>query len=260
MLMKLHIQTDLVENEKMRIFIVHGIAEHLARYDDFTAFLNKNNYSVVRFDLRGHGKSEGKRGYIKRYEDFLEDVSNVVSNYQGERNVILGHSMGALITHLYMLRKNPMALAITSAGPTYFIKEASFLRYTGYRYFGFLKSKNNLSFEKLSHVRAIEEAYMADPLVLKAYHINLIGEMFIRGVRYLNKNYKLNTKPLLMLHGTDDKIVPESFSKKLFDKYTQEDKTYIKYEGMWHEILNEKDNQKVYQDIVNWLDNRVLNN
>lgn len=254
--MKLNIETNIVKNEKMRVFIVHGIAEHLGRYDDFTSFLNKNGYSVVRFDLRGHGKSEGKRGYVKRYEDFLDDLDGVIREHKGIRNVLLGHSMGALITHLYMLRDNPIDYSITSAGPTYFIKDASFLRFTGYRYMGFIKIKNNLSFEKLSHVRKVEELYMSDPLVLKNYHINLIGEMFIRGVRYLNKHYENNQKPILMLHGTEDKIVPEAFSKRLFDKLTQKDKTYTRYEGMWHEILNETDHMKVYQDILGWLNSR----
>lgn len=254
--MNLNIKLDLVDNEKMRVFIVHGIAEHLKRYDDFTAFLNKNQYSVVRFDLRGHGMSEGKRGYIKRFEDFLTDLDTVIELHKGEKNVLLGHSMGALITHLYMIRPNRILYSITSAGPTYFIKDANFLRFTGYRYFGFLKIKNNLSFEKLSHIRKVEEDYMADPLVLKSYYINLIGEMFIRGVRHLNENINNHQKPILMLHGTEDKIVPESFSVRLFNKIPHQEKTYISYKGMWHEILNESNKQTVYDDILNWLDKK----
>ena len=252
--MTLNVVKNIVENEKMRVFIVHGIAEHLGRYDDFTTFLNDNGYSVIRFDLRGHGKSEGKRGYVRRFEDFLEDLDTVIHDNKGKKNVLLGHSMGALITHLYMLDNTVIDFVITSAGPTYFIKDAAFLRFTGYRYFGFLKAKNNLSFEKLSHIRQIEEDYMSDPLVLKSYYINLIGEMFIRGVKYLNKHVDQHQKPILMLHGSADKIVPEAFSKRLFDLLPQADKTYKVYQGMWHEILNEKDKISVMQDILEWLE------
>jgi alpha-beta hydrolase superfamily lysophospholipase len=252
--MALNVVKNIVENEKMRVFIVHGIAEHLGRYDLFTAFLNEHGYSVIRFDLRGHGKSEGKRGYVRRFEDYLADLDLVIMYNKGKRNCLLGHSMGALITHLYMLNNKVIDCAITSAGPTYFIKDAAFLRFTGYRYFGFLKVKNNLSFEKLSHIRKIEEDYMSDPLVLKSYYINLIGEMFIRGVRYLNKHVDQHQKPILMLHGSDDKIVPEAYSKRLFELLPQQDKTYKVYHGMWHEILNETDSESVMNDIVDWLE------
>lgn len=256
--MNINVKKDIVKNEKMRVFIVHGIAEHLERYNDFTAFLNKHDYSVIRFDLRGHGKSDGKRGYVRRFEDYLDDLDQVINDNKGKVNCLLGHSMGALITHLYMLDNKVIDFVITSAGPTYFIKDASFLRYTGYRYFGFLKVKNNLSYEKLSHVKQIEDDYMSDPLVLKSYYINLIGELFVRGVRYLNKNVGHHDKPILMLHGGADKIVPEAFSRRLFELLPQEDKTYKVYEGMWHEILNEKDNMIVMQDILKWLDSHLV--
>ena len=256
--MKLFIQENLIKNEKMRVFIVHGIAEYAKRYDDFTHFLNENGYSVIRFDLRGHGRSEGKRGYVRRFEDFIEDLDHIIEEYKGpKKNVLFGHSMGALITHLYMLNNKIIDLVITSGGPTYYIKDAAFLRYTGYRYFGFLKIKNNLSYEKLSHDRKIEDDYMADQLVLKSYYINLIGEMFIRGVKTLNKNLDKHDKPILMLHGEKDKIVPEPFSSRLFALLKQTDKTYISYPDMWHEILNETNKDQVKSDILKWLEARI---
>lgn len=254
--MKLNIVTNIVPNEKKRIFIVHGIAEHLDRYDHVTHFLNQNGYSVIRFDLRGHGKSEGKRGYIKSFRDYLEDVQTVFDAHKGVHNVLLGHSMGALITHLYMAQDNGFECSITSAGPTWYINDVQFVRYIGFKYYGFLKVKNNLARNMLSHIEKVEDDYMRDPLVLKSYYINLIGEMFVKGVKHLNRNLTHHTKPILMLHGQLDKIVPVDFSKRLFNLLIQEDKALKVYPNDWHEILNELDREIVLNDIYEWLEKR----
>lgn len=252
--MKLNIVTNIVPNEKKRIFIVHGIAEHLGRYDHVTHFLNEKGYSVVRFDLRGHGKSEGKRGYIRSYQDFLDDVNQVFEAHKGTKNILLGHSMGALITHLIMSRENEFEASITSAGPTWYIKDVKFVRLIGFKYYGFLKIKNNLARNMLSHIEKVEDDYMRDPLVLKSYYINLIGEMFIKGVKNLNSHLMYHNKPILMLHGGQDKIVPVEFSQRLFDLLGKNDKTLKIYPNDRHEILNEIDREDVLNDIYNWLE------
>lgn len=254
--MKLNIVTNIVPNEKKRIFIVHGIAEHLDRYDHVAQFLNQNGYSVIRFDLRGHGKSEGKRGYIKSFRDYIEDVQTVFDAHKGTHNVLFGHSMGALITHLFMTQDNGFECSITSAGPTWYIKDVQFVRYIGFKYYSFLKVKNNLARNMLSHIEKVEDDYMRDPLVLKSYYINLIGEMFVKGVKHLNRNLTHHTKPILMLHGQLDKIVPVEFSERLFNLLIQDDKSLKVYPNDWHEILNELDRDVVLNDIYEWLEKR----
>lgn len=254
--MKLNIVTNIVPNEKKRIFIVHGIAEHLDRYDHVAQFLNQNGYSVIRFDLRGHGKSEGKRGYIKSFRDYIEDVQTVFDAHKGRHNVLFGHSMGALITHLFMTQDNGFECSITSAGPTWYIKDVQFVRYIGFKYYSFLKVKNNLARNMLSHIEKVEDDYMRDPLVLKSYYINLIGEMFVKGVKHLNRNLTHHTKPILMLHGQLDKIVPVEFSERLFNLLIQDDKSLKVYPNDWHEILNELDQDVVLNDIYEWLEKR----
>ena len=77
--MQIFSETHFIENEKARIFIVHGIAEHSKRYTHVVKFLNDSGYSVVTFDLRGHGESDGKRGYINKYETFFRRYSCLIS-------------------------------------------------------------------------------------------------------------------------------------------------------------------------------------
>lgn len=106
----------------------------------------------------------------------------------------------------------------------------------------------------LSHIEKVEDDYMRDPLVLKKYYINLVGEMFVKGVKHLNANLRYHQKPILMLHGELDKIVPVEFSKRLFDLLPQTDKTIKIYPNDWHEILNELDREEVMNDILSWLE------
>ncbi|HKL61586.1 MAG TPA: lysophospholipase [Acholeplasma sp.] len=257
--MQIFSETHFIENEKARIFIVHGIAEHSKRYTHVAKFLNDSGYSAVTFDLRGHGESDGKRGYINKYETFLEDIHVLFHKYKSDhvKNVLLGHSMGGLITHLYMIDYDDFDMSIISAAPSNFISDVLILRLIGFRYFGFINKKNELSYGKLSHVKQVEDRYMSDPLVLKKFSIRLIGEMFVRGVRYLKNNLYMSRKPILLLHGKKDKIVPYQFTENVYDSLITKDKTLKLYEDDFHEILNEYDKDVVLTDIKEWLDSHL---
>lgn len=254
--MSIYHQTHFVENEKARIFIVHGIAEHSKRYEHVVSYLNQAGYSVITFDLRGHGQSEGKKGYIKNYEVFLDDIHDLFHKYHSSRcnNILFGHSMGGLIAHLYMTTYDDFDASIISGAPTNFISDVTILRFIGFRYFGFIYKKNELSYNKLSHIKTVEEDYMNDPLVLKSFSIRLAGEMFVRGVRHLHKELINHHKPILLLHGELDPIVPVKFTKDIFAKLPQKNKEMITYKNDFHEILNEVDKEIVLNDIKKWLD------
>ena len=98
---------------------------------------------------------------------------------------------------------------------------------------------------------------MSDPLVLKKFSIRLIGEMFVRGVRYLKNNLYMSRKPILLLHGKKDKIVPYQFTENVYDSLITKDKTLKLYEDDFHEILNEYDKDVVLTDIKEWLDSHL---
>ena len=253
----LYIKKDIVPNEIKRIFIVHGICEHSGRYDFVTKQFNDSGISVIRYDLRGHGKSEGKRGDIHSFKDHIEDLTNVINAHLNEevKNVLFGHSMGALIGHMYMVTNPKVDYFIASGGPTDYLKEVKIARIIGYKWFGFLKVKNNFK-GKLSHDTSVEDAYIADSLNLKKYKIRLAGEMFIKGVSYVNKYIYKNEYPILLLHGKEDKIVPYQMSKRILELIPSDDKRLIIYEEMYHEILNEVNKDAVMNDILGWLDER----
>ena len=96
---------DEVENAKGVVLIVHGLAEHLGRYDLVTQELNGAGYTVYRFDNQGHGRSGGERGYLDDFNLFLDDTDILVEKIRAEQYglpiFMLGHSMGGFITAGY---------------------------------------------------------------------------------------------------------------------------------------------------------------
>ena len=250
------VKRDDVENAKGTVIITHGIAEHSLRYDEVTAFLNTSGFNVVRYDLRGHGQSQGARGKLKSFHQMIDDLHEMVKierEKAPKKLFLLGHSMGGLIVNLYAVKYGDVDGIISSAAPTDYIKDVLPLRIVGYRFLGFIKKKTDFADGRLSRIKKVEEDYNNDPFVLKAFYISLVGNMFVSGVRYLNKHIKNYQTPVLILHGEEDKIVPVSFSKQLLENIAVEDKELIVYPGCYHEILNDLDREKVMGNIKDWL-------
>jgi|SRR5690554_5946773 alpha-beta hydrolase superfamily lysophospholipase len=254
-IMDLYVKTYLVKEEQKRLFIVHGICEHSGRYSEFAKKLNESKISVITYDLRGHGKSPGKKGYIKNFTDHLEDLQALIEKYYQKdvENILLGHSMGALIGHLYLLDNPKVSRYISSGAPTDFLPQVKLFKYLPYQPLGFIKLKNNFANGTLSNDKKVEEDYENDPLVLKKYYLKLAGEMFVRGVKYFQKNINKQQTTTLFLHGEEDKIVPKEMSENSFRKLNNPHNKLIIYPKMQHEILNEIEKEKVIADIVGWI-------
>ncbi len=256
----LHVKRDEVENAKATVILTHGIAEHSGRYEAITKALNDASYSVVRYDVRGHGQSQGARGRLKSYHQTIDDLHALVEmekKLKPKKLFIFGHSMGGLIVNMYGVKYHDVDGIISSAAPSYFIKDVLPFRFIGYKWLGFIPRKTDFADDQLSRIKEVEEAYVNDPLNLKKFYFSLAGGMMVGGVRYLNKNIKSYETPVLLLHGEDDKIVPVEFSKRLFELIPVEDKELITYPKSYHEILNDLDQEIVRKDIIKWLDKKV---
>ena len=164
--------------------------------------------------------------------------------------------MGGLIVDMYAIKYKDVDGIISSAAPSYFIKDVLPFRFIGYKWLGSLTKKT--SFEnQLSRISEVENDYAEDPLNLKKFHFSLAGNMFVGGVRYLNKNIQQFQSPILILHGEKDTIVPKEFSQRLLDLIPVEDKKLIVYPDAYHEIFNEIDRGQAFTDVIKWLDERV---
>ncbi|MBU5484564.1 lysophospholipase [Clostridium sp. MSJ-11] len=254
---------DMVENPRAIVLIVHGLCEHLGRYDYLTNKLNSFQYTVYRFDNRGHGRSGGERGYLEKFSDFLEDA-NVIVDLAKEENkkcpiFMLGHSMGGLITAAYGIKyENKLNGQMLSGAALLELPIFEDLKKDNH----FEKYPREKSPNGLSHLICRDEevvkAYDEDPLVLKETNIKLLGEAFINGAAWVKEGVKGYTYPCLIMHGEDDKIVPLDCSKWFFNYSSSKDKTLKIYEECYHEILNEKEEkEEVIEDIQEWIEERI---
>lgn len=253
----LHVKRNDVEKPKASVIITHGIAEHSGRYEEITSKLNQAGYNVVRYDIRGHGQSQGKRGSLKSYHQTIDDLHELVNEEKKmnpKKVFILGHSMGGLIVDMYAVKYHDIDGVIVSAAPSHFIKDVLPFRIIGYRCLGWLPKKTNFADDQLARIKSVEEDYVADPLNLKKFYFSLAGNMFVGGVRYLNRRIDQFDAPVLFMHGGTDKIVPKEFSERMYNIVPSRDKQLKIYPESYHEIFNDLDKEKAFADVIAWLD------
>ncbi|AST57752.1 lipase [Thermoanaerobacterium thermosaccharolyticum] len=258
---KLFFKKDLPKAPKAIIIMVHGICEHLGRYNYVTKKFVEHGYGVYRFDNRGHGKSEGERGYVEDFKHFLYDADVIVNIAKNENpNVpvfMLGHSMGGFITAGYgVMYPGKLNGQILSGAAVIELPQSLELKKIDYNVQPHFKVPNLLGNVICSDPNVVKE-YENDPMVLKETDAKLLGEIFVEGVEWLDVNIKKYEYPCLILHGGDDKIVTNEASKFMYKNISSKDKEIKIYEGFYHEILNETGKDGVIEDICSWIDKRI---
>lgn len=257
---------EVPKNPKAILLIVHGFAEHMRRYDYVVEKFVSNNYGVYRFDLRAHGKSKSTLGHIQNFNDFISDTDQMIDLISKENSLIpiyiLGHSMGGLITALYgidhgeKLKGQIFSGAALNTLPSAKGFMGNIMK-LGARLLPNLQIKNPIN-EDLCSVKKVYQDYISDPLILKKASFKFYNEFLNTGINRLQKNIKNYNLPCLLTHGQDDKISPCENSLDFYNNISSKDKDYKIYKGLYHEILNEIDKDIVLDDMINWLDCRVI--
>jgi alpha-beta hydrolase superfamily lysophospholipase len=245
---------------KAAILIVHGVAEHIHRYEHVAAYFVERGYAVYGVDHRGHGKSEGLRTYFDNFDQPVDDLKRFVETLKPQypKMFLYGHSMGSLISLLYVLKyPNDFKGLISTSTPLDGESTVSPLVANIGKLLDKIIPKVNflpLDSKTLSTDPAVVAKYDADPLVdRKPMRIHMgvgIGSNSAL-VKQRMGEIKL---PLLILHGSKDGLCPSSGSEILYKGIGSADKTLKIYDGWYHELHNEPQQGEVFQAIVEWLD------
>lgn len=240
---------------------VHGFAEHAGRYDHVGRFLAERGFALYMYDLRGHGRSEWERGYVDRFEQFVEDTAAFVRMAKSEvraKTFLLGHSMGGLITVYTAAKLGGELSGFVTSGAAVEVRASPLTRFA-LQLAGLLNRKGRVrtpvAVECLSKDKAVVDRYLSDPLVFKDPTYQLLLE-FGKAVQRVWRVVGTVSLPALIMHGGDDCLVPPSASRKLYEKLPSPDKTLKIYEGLRHEIFNEVEKEKVLSDLAEWLSKR----
>lgn len=253
---KLFMHKNLSSNPKAIVIIVHGLCEHLGRYNYVAEKLHAAEYTVWRFDHRGHGRSEGKRAFYENKDEIVEDIGTVVNMAKEEHLPIylLGHSMGGYAVSCFGTKYPGRAAGLITSGAITFNNAkfgAALPRHLGKEaYFS-----NELGNAVCSDP-AVAEAYANDPLVEKAFSSGLVFSL-LDGIDWLQATGSRLVDPILILHGADDGIVSEKDARDFYGSISSQDKTLMIFAKLYHEILNEPQRDYIIRQIIHWLDQRV---
>lgn len=249
------------------VAIVHGYAEHSGRYQHLAAFLNSRGYAVEAFDLRGHGQSSGRRVYVSSFSEYLSDVARflraVHERHPGKPIFLLGHSMGGGIATLFVIARRPQIAGLILSGPALRFRSApTGLRMRGLRLLGKVAPTYSLAplpAAAISRDPAVVEAYENDPLVYRGGMRLGHGAASMRALQRVQLDMEEIEVPLLVMHGSADRLTSPEGSEELVERARSTDKTLKIYDGLYHEIFNEPEQESVMQDLAEWLDAHTNN-
>jgi acylglycerol lipase len=243
------------------LLVVHGLGEHSGRYMNVVNHFVPLGYAVYGLDHIGHGKSEGMREFVDRFQDYTHTVKtyyNMVKGWQMGRPVfLLGHSMGGLIALDYLLDHQAGFRGAVISAPTIKVADStSQATITMAQILSVLVPKAGvlaLDASGISRDPEVVAAYVNDPLVFHGKTpARLAAEMLKAMLRVTAEAGKI-ALPFIVVQGGEDKLVDPAGAQMLYDKASSEDKTIQVYEGLYHEVFNEPERARVLKDVETWL-------
>jgi alpha-beta hydrolase superfamily lysophospholipase len=256
------------ESERARMVIAHGLGEHSGRYRNVVERMLPKGISVWVPDHRGHGQSEGKRGHVLNFVQYLADLRISVElarkgRPEGMKCFLLGHSMGGLIA-LYFAQQYPGFIdGVVASSPALgmAIEIPAVKKVLGslmsYIWPG-LTMGNELDAGKVSHDPEVVRAYKTDPLVHDRVSARFFTE-FLAAMETVYVQASALKVPTLLQVAGDDQLVNARSSVQFFKQLDLEDKTLHVYEGRYHEIYNEGEDlrRQVIEDLEEWLETHL---
>lgn len=242
------------------LIITHGISEHSNCYASMADDLAKQNWEVIGWDLPGHGKSSGARGYVSDFNEFIECLDFVSSTINSQYKlplIHLGHSMGGLITLTHSLRKNLLAKALVLSSPALGIS----VPVPAYKDLAArlilrlqlpITMSNGLLYDSLSRDPEMQSVYRNDTLrhgkVSAPIYLGMIYAM-----AYVFQNVNKITGPCLFQVAGQDTLVDPAKTRELFEQIPEGNKTMKWYEDSFHEIYHDLNKREVIDDLINYL-------
>ncbi len=247
------------------VVIIHGYGDHCTRYEWVMDQFCRAGMAAFTYDQRGHGRSPGKRGYIPRFEDLLDDVDVFLDHIKDDLGNVplfmMGHSMGGMVLARYAQTRDVQARGLIFSSPFLAFSEdvPKFLVALGPVIAKVVPCMpvSKVDNRGLSRDPEVVEAADKDPL---CYHglvaAHTAGE-FYRMIQIIEQDAPRITSPLLILHGGADHIVSPSGSIMLHEKAGAKDKTFQDLPNGYHELFNDLDKEEFMAEVITWIKARI---
>jgi alpha-beta hydrolase superfamily lysophospholipase len=242
------------------VCLVHGLGEHSGRYAHLAKYFTESGFALLAFDLRGHGKSDGRRGHSPGLPESLEDISLFLETaddrYPGHTTFLYGHSLGGNFGLNFAIRDSsrPKAFIVTSPILRPAFEPPSWkvtLGRTLYRILPTFAMSNELDREALSRDPQVVRSYNEDPQVHDRVTARLAIDMLDSGLWLLENAHRLR-HPTLLVHGNADRVCSVDASKEFASRAGELCHLKI-WDGLFHETHNEPEKDEVIEYTLNWM-------
>ena len=243
------------------VAVAPGGGDHSGRYPALTAGLVAAGFRVLLLDFRGHGRSEGRRWHVERFGDYLDDMDAFMAHArvraEGGRVFVAAHSMGALIAATWALAPGRDAAGYVLSSPYFKLKlDPPRVKILTARLVGtvvpWLPVSTDLRVADLTTDEELQRWTLDDPLYGRATTPRWFVESG-KAQRELMTSAERFTAPLLVLTAGADPIADADAARAWFDRAASKDKRLVRYEGLRHELWNERERERTVGDAVAWL-------
>ena len=245
------------------VAIVHGLGGHSDIFGNLVKFLCDRGLAVYGFDLRGHGRSPGQRGYINNWSEFREDLKaflELIATKDKSPLFLLGQSLGGTITLDYALHYPSQLQGLILLSPALKVSVdplKSILGRTFSRFMPRFTLDTGFDLAAGSRDPQVVAAYVQDSLRHTKGTARLATQ-FWQTAAWIEMNAAMLEVPLLILHGGADRITMPESSRLLFETINFTDKEIKEYPESYHELHNDLNYQEVFIDIENWLEKHLI--
>jgi len=246
------------------VALLHGLAEHAGRYVALAGRLNAAGIELIAVDLRGHGRAPGKRTRIDRFDEYLLDADallSVAAQHTDTPLFLMGHSMGGAIAALYAVERlagsghklaglilSSPALAPGRDVPRWMLTMSQIISRV-WPSFPAMKIDAAL----LSRDPAIVDANRNDPLVHHGPIPARTGAEVLLAMQRIERGRADLRVPLLVYHGTADKLTEPDGSRTFGEHAGSADKTLTLHEASYHETMNDLERERVIGELIAWI-------
>jgi len=248
------------------VLLAHGVGEHSGRYQRLAAHLAQHRYAVHALDHRGHGRSAGRRAFIRRFDEYVNDLhvcfEQVRTQHPDAPLFVYGHSMGSIVALRFALRCQSALAGLITTGtalrlpvslPAPIVALARRLA----PFAGRVPVVAPIALDGLSRDPQVIAAYQTDPLVYWGRMRLGWSVELLNAAQEVERRLPELTLPYLALHGADDPITLPEGAEIVRERAGSPDLTVRVYPGLRHEIHNEPEQAQVRDDITAWLDAHV---
>jgi alpha-beta hydrolase superfamily lysophospholipase len=245
------------------VIVVHGFNSHSGYYLWTADQLVASGLGVYALDLRGRGRSDGERYYIESFAEYLQDVHALVTlartRHPDLRLFVLGHSAGGVISSAYCLEHQTelAGLICESFAFRVFAPDLALSLLKGISHVAPHVHVLRLNIDDFSRDPVVVRTMKDDPFVGDEVQPTLTVAEMVRADERLERDFPRFRLPLLILHGTTDKVTRAEGSEKFHAEAGSADKTLKLYDGHAHDLLNDVGKEGVIADVTAWINARL---